>query len=227
MAETEPERLAQMVDLWWQEAEKYQVLPLDNRLLEALLDPRRAPPEARPPGGVAVRGTHPEIRVIGLRNRPHRLTASVEIPNGGAEGVLVAMGTVLGGWSLHLREGRLRYVHNFVGTERQAVDSPGAVPPGRHLLVFEFETAGKFRGHGRLRVDGAVVGEGDIRRVPMTRYTLTGGGLTCGWEQGPAVGEDYTAPFRFTGTLHWVALEANGRGDRDPAAEFDAIMAEQ
>jgi arylsulfatase len=227
LAATEPERLAKMVDLWWQEAEQYQVLPLDNRLLEALLDPRRAPP-ARDrqvvwPFGAPV----PEIRVVGVRNRPHRLTASVEIPDAGAEGVLVAMGTGLGGWSLHLRKGRLRYVHNFVGTERQAVDSTAAVSPGRHLLEFEFETAGDLHGRGRLLVDGAVVGEGDIRRLPMTRYTLTGGGLTCGWEQGPAVGEDYTAPFRFTGVLHWVALEANGKAERDPAAEFDAIMAEQ
>jgi arylsulfatase len=137
------------------------------------------------------------------------------------------MGTVLGGWSFHLRDGRMRYVHNFVGTERQVIDSPEAVTPGSHLLVFEFDTAGDFRGQGRLRIDGQVVGEGPIRRVPLTRYTLTGGGLTCGWEQGPAVGEDYEAPFRFTGTLDWVTLEANGKLHRDPAAEFEAIMAEQ
>jgi arylsulfatase len=227
LAGSEPDRLAAMVALWWQEAEKYQVLPLDNRLLEALLDPRRAPPDRDRqvvwPFGAPI----PEIRVVGVRNRPHSLTASVEIPPGGAEGVLVAMGTVLGGWSLHLRDGRLRYVHNFVGTERQVIDSAEAVPPGPHLLVFEFDTSGDFRGRGRLRIDDALVGEGDIRRVPMTRYNLTGGGLTCGWEQGPAVGEDYTAPFRFTGILHWVALEANGEVHRDPQAEFDAIMSEQ
>lgn len=78
-----------------------------------------------------------------------------------------------------------------------------------------------------LFVDDELVGEGDIERVPLGRYNLTGGRLTCGWEQGPAVGDDYRAPFRFTGRLESVVIAVEGAVERNPAAEFDAIMAEQ
>jgi arylsulfatase len=227
LAEVEPDRISAMVDLWDQQAEKYQVRPLDNRLLDALLDPRRQPPDRSRqtfwPFGAPV----PEGQVVSVRNRPHSLTASVQIPDGSAQGVLVAMGTVLGGWSFHLLDGRLRYVNNFVGAARHVVSSSARVPAGRHLLVFEFDTAGDFRGEGRLIVDGEVVGQAPIERIPLSRYNLTGGGLTCGWEQGPAVGEGYTAPFRFTATLDWVTIDVDGPLHRDVRAEFDALMAEQ
>jgi hypothetical protein len=71
-----------------------------------------------------------------------------------------------------------------------------------------------------------LVGEGDIARVAHGRYNLTCGGMTCGWEQGPAVGNGSTAPFRFSGGLESVLIAAEGAVDRDPAAEFDAIMSE-
>ena len=162
-----------------------------------------------------------------MRNRPHSLTAEVVVPAGGAEGVLAAMGTVLGGWSFQLLQGRLRYVNNFVGAARDVIASPLPVPEGEHTLVFRYETDGDLSGRGKLFVDGELVGEGDIARVPLGRYNLTGGGLTCGWEQGPAVGDGYEAPFRFTGGLESVVIAVEGSVDRNPAAEFDAIMAEQ
>jgi hypothetical protein len=137
------------------------------------------------------------------------------------------MVTVLGGWSFQLFDGCLRYVNNYLGIDRHAVASSVAVPPGPHLLVFEYETDGNFRGRGRLLVDGELVGEGDLARIPLTRYNITGGGLTCGWEQGPAVGEGYRAPFRFTGRLERVLINADGAVWRHPPAEFDALMSEQ
>ena len=69
--------------------------------------------------------------------------------------------------------------------------------------------------------------EGIIAKTAFSRYSITGGGLTCGWEQGPAVGEDYEAPFPFAGTLHQVEISVNGDAWRDPEAEFEAIMSEQ
>jgi hypothetical protein len=228
LAGAEPERLEAMIDLWWKEADRYQVLPLDNRLLEALLDPRHSPDPHRLAQRVWPYGAPiPESRVVSMRNRPHSLTAEVVVPPGGAEGVLAAMGTVLGGWSFQLFEGRLRYVNNFVGASRDVITSALAVSEGEHTLVFRYDTSGDFSGRGTLFVDDDAVGEGDIAHVPLGRYNLTGGGLTCGWEQGPAVGEGYAAPFRFTGTLQGVVIAVEGDVDRDPAAEFDAIMAEQ
>ena len=129
----------------------------------------------------------PEYRITPLRGRADSPMADVEVPPGGADGVLVAMGTVLGGWSFHVLGGRLRYVNNFVGAGLDVIECPDALPIGRHVFGFTFEPAGA-GGTGRLFVDGVHVATGPIERTPISRYNLTGGGLTCGWEQGPAVG---------------------------------------
>jgi arylsulfatase len=231
LASTEPDRLAEMIRVWWAEAEKYKVLPLDNRLLEALVDPRHQPPDRRRqviwPDGAIV----PELQVINVRNRAHLLTVHVAIPEGGAEGVMLAMGTALGGWSLHVLGGRLRYVNNFLGSERHVIEAAEELRPGRHVLSFQFEpiesNAFHRPGLGRLSVDGVQVAEGVIERTAYSRYSITGGGLTCGWEQGPAVGHGYEAPFRFTGELHHAEIAVDGEALRDPQAEFEAIMSEQ
>ncbi|HEX6394207.1 MAG TPA: arylsulfatase [Acidimicrobiales bacterium] len=231
LAEAEPDRLAEMVDIWWQEAERHKVLPLDNRLLDALVDPRHQPPDRQRqliwPDGAIV----PELQVVNMRNRAHVLTVHVTVPDGGAEGVMLAMGTALGGWSLHLLEGRPRYVNNFLGAERHVIESSAVLREGRHALSFEFEPleSSSFHcgGHGRLSVDGVRVAEGRIERTAFSRYSITGGGLTCGWEQGPAIGDGYEAPFRFTGELHHAEITVDGQVSRDPKAEFNAIMSEQ
>lgn len=236
LARKEPARLEAMVELWWAEAEKYKVLPLDHRLIEALADPRRAPPE-RPaqtfwPGGAPV----PENRAISLRGRAYTITAAATIPPGGAEGVLIAMGTVLGGWSFHMVKGRPRYVNNFLGASTDVIEAPGPVAAGAHQLGFSFEPAapgpGQPAGVGRLLVDGLAVAEGKIERVPISRWNLTGGGITCGWEQGPAVGSGYEAPFRFTGDLASVEIRVAAPGpgpspQHRSLADIDAILAEQ
>jgi arylsulfatase A-like enzyme len=229
LAKAEPARVAAMVSAWWEEAEKYQVLPVDHRLIEALMDPRHWPVQrashAVYPGGAIV----PEYRITPVRGRAHSLAAHVEVPPGGADGVLVAMGTVLGGWSFHVLDGRLRYVNNFVGAALDVIECPDALPIGRHVLGFAFEPGGG-GGTGRLTIDGVEVASGRIGRIPISRYNLTGGGLTCGWEQGPAVGRGYDAPFRYGGRIERVVIETEADGS-DPAravlSDLDAILAEQ
>jgi arylsulfatase len=248
LARREPERLAAMVATWWEEAEKYQVLPLDHRLIEALMDPRHWP-VWRPshvvyPGGSIV----PEYRITPLRGRAHSLAAHVDLGSDAdgpvPSGVLVAMGTVLGGWSFHVLDGRLRYVNNFVGAGLDVIEAPLPAGRGRHVLEFAFTPAGA-GGTGRLLVDGTEVASGPIERVPISRYNLTGGGLTCGWEQGPAVGPGYAAPFRYTGRLEKMVISVPDAGGAGPggsgepggsggvtarrvaSADLDAILAEQ
>jgi arylsulfatase len=228
LAAEHPEKLAELIDLWWEEARKYDVLPLDNRPIAALLAPRREwGDRARYvflPSGASI----PENVTVNVRNRDHTITAVVDVPDGeSASGTLLAMANRLGGWSLHLLDGRLRYVHSFLGREQHSVVSDAVVPPGAHELGFAFASRGDFSGTGQLLVDGTVVAEGEIARTTPVRYSITGAGLTCGWEQGPPVGEGYDAPFRFSGTIHRVVVEVAGAGHRDPAAEFEAIMAEQ
>ena len=223
-----PEKLAELVEVWWREARQFGVLPLDNRPVAALMAPRR-PFDDRPryvfwPGGALV----PERVTANMRNRSHAIRAEVDVPDGVApEGVLLAMGTALGGWSFLVLDGRLRYVNNYLGKDRHVVASTEPVPPGRHELAFTFVTNGDFRGTGRLLLDGQVVGEGEIPQVTPVRFSISGGGVTCGWEQGPAVGEGYTAPFPFTATLRRVTLDVDGRPHREPEAEFEAVMSEQ
>jgi len=229
LAAEHPEKLAELVELWWREARTYQVLPLDNRPVAALLAPRRPFVDRGRniywPNGALV----PETIAVNVRNRSHRITASVVIADDGrpVEGVLLAMGNVLGGWSFHVRGGRLRYVHNHMGTALDEVSSTAPLSPGAHELCFAFDTIGDLRGTGRLLVDGAVVGEGAIEHVTLVRYSITGGGITCGWEQGPPVGPGYDAPFRFTHQLRHVVVEVDGAEQRDHRAEVESILSEQ
>jgi arylsulfatase A-like enzyme len=229
LAAEHPERLAELVELWWREAERNQVLPLDNRVLWTLAHPK--PDHRRPrdrhryfPGGAPV----PEPVAVNVRNRSHTVLADIDVPAGhSAEGVLVAMGCALGGWSLHLREGRPRYVHNLYGKERHEVSGVEPLAPGRHRVAMEFV---KDEGHGgtvRIVVDESVVAEGEVPRFTPAGFNGVGVGLTCGYEWGPAVGTGYRAPFPFTGTILRAEVVATGPVVRDPVVELAAILAEQ
>ena len=230
IADAHPARLGEMIDLWWTEARRYKVLPLDNRPVAALLAPRR-PFDTRTravywPGGTIV----PETNAINTRGRSHTIVAEVDLDGGGidgADGTLLAMGTVLGGWSFQVLDGCLRYVSNFVGKETFVVNSERRISSGEHLLSFEFTARPDSGGTARLFVDGEVVGEGEIERTTMVRHSISGNGITCGWEQGPPVGAGYSAPFRFMGRLRRVVVEVTGEAKRNPEAEVEAILAEQ
>ena len=152
----------------------------------------------------------------------------VEIPaDRTAEGILLAMGSSLGGFALYLLDGKLRYVHNLYGKERHVVGSDVALTAGPHQLVYEFTKTTGLAGHGELRVDGTVVGAGDIPTFTPMQFSHTGGGMTCGYEVGPSVGDDYVAPFRCNATIRRVVVEVEGAHERDPMAVFRQMMAEQ
>ncbi|HEV3225258.1 MAG TPA: arylsulfatase [Acidimicrobiales bacterium] len=228
VADQHPDRLKAMVELWWEQAERFDVLPLDNRPIAALLAPRRPVPDhpryAFWPNGSIV----PETVTVNIRNRSHLIVADVNVPEDRMlEGVILAMGTALGGWSFHVLGGRLRYAQNYVGRSCAVVDSDELVPPGAHRLGVAFTSPGDFTATAVLLLDGRTVGEGQIDRLTPVRHSLTGGGITCGWEQGPSVAPGYTAPFEFTGTIRRVVVDVSGEPYRDHAAEFEAIMSEQ
>ncbi|MGH3305525.1 MAG: arylsulfatase [Streptosporangiaceae bacterium] len=227
LAAGQPARLAELVALWWQESSRNQVLPLDNRPLWALVHPK---PDRRRPrseyrytqGGAPV----PESVAVNVRNRSHLLVVDVVV---GAEpdGVLLALGSVLGGWSLHILDGRLRYVHNLYGKERHVVISSSVTAPGAHRVEYEFTKDAGPGGMGVLRCDGHEVGQGTVPLFTPSGFTGTGVGLTCGYEWGPAVGEGYTAPFTFGGVIRRAVVRVTGPVVRDPLAELEAILAEQ
>jgi arylsulfatase len=228
LAAEHPERLEAMVDRWWEEAERNQVLPLDNRPFSELVFGRT--PSVAPratytywPGRAPV----PESVAVNVRGRPHTISAHVSIDPAVdiVEGVLAVQGSVLGGWSFHLlRNGRLCYVHNLAGWRLYRVDADiGSLPPGDHVLAFRFDPPA-----GELLLDGTVVGTGEITRTVWSRFSLTGAGLTAGWspDYSPA-DEDYRGRFAFTGTLHRVEIDVSGDPLVDPEAEAQDIITAQ
>jgi arylsulfatase len=228
LAREQPGRLAGLVELWWQEARRNQVLPLDNRVLWALVNPR--PDRRRPrteheyfPGGAQV----PESVAVNVRNRSHALAVDVVIGGTGADGVLLALGSALGGWSLHILAGRLRYVHNLYGKERHVIAASEVIPPGRHHLEYEYSSGPGPGGTGVLRCDGRELARAPIPRFTPSGFNGVGAGLTCGYEWGPAVGTGYVAPFPFAGVIRRAIVRTLGPAVRDPLAELEAILAEQ
>jgi arylsulfatase len=229
LAALHPDRLADMIERWWDEARRNQVLPLDNRVLHTLVHPKpdRRSPHLRAtyyPGASPV----PESVAANVKNRSHAVEVDVTIPAGEpAEGVLLAQGSVLGGFSFHLRAGRLRYVHNLYGKERHVVAAAQPIEPGRHRLAFRFERQEEGGGSVELAVDGTVVAEGGIPTFTVAAFSATGAGLTCGYEVGPAVGDDYDAPFPCTASIHTATVTLSEDVPVNPLVEFERIMSEQ
>jgi arylsulfatase len=229
LAALHPDRLAAMIERWWAEARRNQVLPLDNRVLHTLVHPKpdRRSPHLRAtyyPGASPV----PESVAANVKNRSHTVEVDVTIPAGEpAEGVLLAQGSVLGGFSFHLRAGCLRYVHNLYGKERHVVAAAQPVDPGRHRLAFRFERQEEGGGQVELAVDGTIVAEGRIPTFTVAAFSATGAGLTCGYEVGPAVGDDYDAPFPCTATIEAATVTLSEDVPVNPMVEFERIMSEQ
>ena len=229
LAAANPDKVAELVALWWSEARRNDVLPLDNRVLEAMLHSR---PDRRPPrttyryfqDGAPV----PERAAVDVKGRSHTLDVTLEVPEGVTPtGTLLALGCALGGWSLHVLDGRLRYVHNLHGRRLDEVTADRALGAGRHHVELRFETDDGLGGRTTLLQDGEVVGTGSIERFTPVAYNEVGIGLTCGYEWGPSVGLGYSAPFAFNGTIARAEVRVTGPRVRNPVAEVAAILATQ
>ena len=228
------DRLIALIATWYVEAGKYDVMPVDGSGLARFASEK--PLIAAPRDSFVY---YPDTQSVpffaGARvlNRPHSITADVEIPEQGAEGVLLAQGTAAGGFTLYVKDRRLHYTHNWVGRELQHLTSDVELEPGRHELRYEFEPHGQpdpAKGHGmpgrfQLYIDGNLVGDMDVAYT--TPFAFNPGALTCGADPGSAVTDDYKAPNRFTGTLHTVTVDLSGELITDPEAELKLHMARQ
>jgi arylsulfatase len=229
LAEAEPVRLRAMVDRWFQLAEQYNGLPLDDRTaLEQTLAERPSGAPAREryvyyPDCAAV----PEQSAVAISGRSYTISAGVHVGDGGAEGVIFAHGGVAGGHSLFVQDDRLHYVFNWVGTHLQTVTSAGPVPPGQHVVTAEFAAEGRSedpmmggaRGTLTLYVDGDAVGSDTIVTQPGY-FCAVGDGLCVGRDDASPVSPTYTAPFRFTGgSIDKVVVDVSGERFRDHEAE--------
>jgi arylsulfatase len=234
LAGQHPQKLRQMIARWYVEAGKYQVMPLDGSVMQRFATERPHLTQDRsqyifyPDLSVVPIGSTPMVF-----NRPHSITAEVEIPAAGAEGVLLAQGGVAGGYVFYMKDGRLHYIHNYLGLEEYKVSSTKDVPEGEVTLRYEFEPTGVpdirngkgAPGRGQLYIDGELVGNAEF---PTTVPILFGiEGLSCGYDFGEAVSHEYHAPFTFTGTIHQVAVDLSGDLIKDDEAEMRVLMARQ
>src|SRR5947209_833869 len=234
VAEENHERVINMIATWYVEAGKYKVLPIDGSAVQRLIQERpQLTVDRLSYTYFPDTQTVPWYASVHVLNRPHSITADVEIPRGGAEGVLLCQGTGVGGYAFYVKDGKLKYAHNYVSRAIYQVESVEPVPEGRHQLRFEFEPTGKpdiphgkgAPGRGLLYIDSKLVGATEL---PVTTPVIFNpGGLTCGANPGLPVTPEYPSPFKFTGKIYGVTVDVSGDLIRDTEAELSAVMARQ
>jgi arylsulfatase len=228
LADKHPEKLAELIEMWWSEAGKYNVLPLDSRMQLRMVE--RKPGPSRPAQRfVYYPNTAPqfEYTAVNVKNRSHSITAEVEIPPEGAEGVLLAHGSWFAGYAFYVKARRLCYVHNYLGLAEYRIAAAEDLPTGRQTLRFVFTRTGEHRGTGALYVAQRQVGAGEIPRTVPAVIETSGEGLCCGFDSGLPVTTDYRAPFRFTGRILQVTVDLGDGPAADPQAQHAAAWVEQ
>jgi arylsulfatase len=237
LAAEEPEKLRELVNLWFAEAGRNGAFPLDDRsALEIILTPR---PLVSPPRDRYVyfpdTADVPESQSVNIRNRSYSIGALVDLPDTGAEGVLFAHGARFGGHALYMKDNRLHYVYNFVGMMEQKIDGTEDVPTGESLILSaSFDKDGEdppgiATGILSLYHGDQKVGEGRIKTQPGF-FSLAGEGLCVGRDSGEAVTGDYPgeAPFRFTGgTIKRLAVDVSGEPYLDLERQAVAMLSRE
>jgi arylsulfatase len=228
-------KLIGLITLWYVEAGKYKVLPIDGSMNARLVveRPQISKPRQRfvyYPNGAVV----PPFAAPPVLNRPHSIEAEVEIPAEGVEGVLLAQGGGAGGYVLYLQDGRLHYAHNYAGRDIFEIAAAEAVPAGLHHLRYEFEPTGApdlrngkgTPGRAQLYVDGSLVASTDFPHTTPLIFEIEG--LSCGYDfGGPVLEGRYAPPFAFTGTIHSVTIDVSGELIEDDEATMRRLMAQQ
>jgi arylsulfatase len=223
LADEHPDKLKEMQELWWEEAERYQVLPLNNE--PARFGDRRYRRQrfVFHPGI----GTLPEAMAPNVRNRAFQVIAHLDVPNvGDVSGMIVAHGSHAGGYALYLAGRRLHYVHNFLGTELITISASVELPPGPVAARLTFSPTGLFQGDVQLFYDDVPVGEGHVART--TPITFGTEGYAIGYQGGGPISPSCPGRFEIArGVLDSVVVEVTGKPYRDPDAEARAGLAMQ
>ena len=214
LAETNPEKLKELQEVFKQEAIKNHVFPIDDRRSERfnpaiagrpdLLGPRKTLTVYEGMVGIA------ENAFINVKNTNYTITADVEIPKAGANGVIIAQAGKFGGWTLYMKNGKLQHEYNYFGVENTRVTSSTAVSPGAHILKYEFVFDGGKPGAGGtsiLYVDDKKVGEGKIPKTQPFVFSADEG-VDVGMDGETNVSNDYKeGDNAFTGKIQQVKVE--------------------
>jgi arylsulfatase len=210
LADKYPDKLRALQDLFWAEAAKHNVLPLDDRGGERVdSDNWPVPGGDRNkftfyPGAVRV----PEVNAPLTKNRSFIITADVEIPQAGAEGVVVAIGGVVGGWSLFFKDGKPSYTYNYLASERSTITATQRLGPGPATIRYEFAYDGGGLAKGgvsKLFANGQLTAQGRIERTVPLLFSCDET-FDIGTDTGSPVGT-YPTDFAFTGKIKKVEIE--------------------
>lgn len=215
LAKANPKKLVEMQKLFMKEAPKYQVLPIDDRGMERLNAEVVGRPDLMAGRtsltlGEGMTGMLENV-FINIKNRSKTITAEIEIPQGGANGVILTQGGRFGGWSLYLKDGKPAYTYNFLGLQQFTVAAPEALQPGKATLVFDFAyDGGGFGkgGNGTLSVNGNKVAEGRIERTQPMIFSAdetADVGIDDATPVVAGIGEG--AKTRFTGKIEKVTID--------------------
>ncbi|MCV7045837.1 arylsulfatase [Mycobacterium frederiksbergense] len=212
LAKEMPEKLHELQRLWLIEATRYNVLPLDDDTARRLNSDLAGRPQLIT-GNTQVlfsgMGRLSENCVLNVKNKSHSVTAEIVVPDVGAEGVIVAQGASIGGWSLYAAGGKLKYCYNLGGITHFYAESTEALPAGEHQVRMEFAYAGGGLGKGgdvTLYVDGQKAGEGRVEATLANVFSADDG-CDVGVDTGSPVSPDYP-PGRnaFNGRVKGVQL---------------------
>jgi arylsulfatase len=212
LADTEPDKLAELVELWWSQARDHNVLPLDDRGRDRFIDPTR--PTASEDRDVYryYAGTspipNPSLPII--LNCPHSVTAKLRIDDERDSGLIVSHGASLAGWALYLRDRRVTYLNNNLKLSLCEL-STDELPIGEELSIrYSWEPLAPGLGNVQLHVDDELVASADEVRSAPRGYSMVQEGLCIGRSWGPPVDDrHYHGSFDFSGTLRVVELRTD------------------
>jgi arylsulfatase A-like enzyme len=223
LADEHPERVRELMDVWWAEAGRNQVLPLDDSFIGRVvaLEPSPHPPRFRtvyrPGGGPIAEDAMPPL------GGGFRVLADVEIPDRDAEGILCALGDWNSGWALYLLDGALVVTFNLFSAVHR-IATPAPVSAGRHVVGAEYRRRPPAGGPVTLLVDGEVVHDGTLAADLPFRWQIGAAGMLLGRDRGFPVCDDYASPFPFTGTLREVVFEIPALAPRGALGEIAEAM---
>lgn len=213
LAASQPEKLRQLQDLWWVEAARYHVLPVDWRGSERFNSEAMGRPSlvrgrksmTYYPGTIGV----PDAASPPMINKSWTISADIELKNDKTSGMVVTHGGLEGGYGLYLRAGAPTFVYNFLGTERTTVAAKEALPKGKTKLVVDFEYDGGGIGKGgtiTMTAGGKTIAQGRLQRTVPVQFSL-GEGVDIGMDIGSAVDFTYQLPFKFGGEIEKVTVD--------------------
>jgi arylsulfatase len=234
LAAKNPEKLKEMKALFMKEAEKYHVLPIDDRTLLRMNAATVGRPEL-----LAGRNSQTlyegmtgltENTFISTKNRSYTITAETELDNNQTNGVIVAQAGKFGGWSFYLKDGKPTFYYNFLGQASYKIAASEALPKGKATIKFDFAYdgggAGK-GGTGTIYVNDKKVAEGHIERTQLGMFSADEG-ADVGMDLATPVSSEYQPPFKFEGKISKVTVEVKPMGQLDQRehekAQSDAHM---